>query len=102
MDKTKMQDALDVLACEIDVRPAGAPTFEQLAPNIRGVKRDERTIAITFDKKVVEEVAALVAAESVCCPDLSWRMEHAPELVVRIGASPAQLDVFEQMLTPST
>jgi hypothetical protein len=44
-------------------------------------------------------VEALVDAERLCCPDLSWEVQREPEVRLTIGATPAQLDVLEQMLT---
>jgi hypothetical protein len=99
MKRPAAADLIDVLACDIGVRPNDAPTFEDVAPYIREVRRDERAISVLFDKGGLRIVEALVAAEQRCCADLAWDLEREPDLRLRIGASPAQLDVLEQMLS---
>ncbi len=91
-------EALAVLSCEIDQRPKDAPSFFDLEHAVRDVRRVDGAIVVDFDPAEAERVAALVAAERLCCTDIGWDLEHTPALRLRISAAPAQLDVFEGFL----
>ena len=93
-----MADTLDILACEYEKRPKGAPSFFDLQPAIRGVHRSGSILAMEFDPAAASAVAELVAAERLCCPGIGWELTRGPVLRLRIQATPAQLDVFEQFL----
>ena len=98
MKKPDAADLLDVLACELGVRPKNAPTFEDVASYIVDVLRDDAAITIRFQAAALEQVIGLVDAERLCCADLVWEIVREPNLALRIGASPGQLDVLQQML----
>ncbi|MGH2588316.1 MAG: hypothetical protein ACRDJE_25630 [Dehalococcoidia bacterium] len=89
---------LAVLACELDKRPKGAPSFSDLEAAIREVRRESGSLVVDFDPAESERVAALVDAERQCCPDIGWELQRSPALRLRISATPAQLDVFEGFL----
>ncbi len=92
-------DALQVLACEIDKRPQGAPSFFDVAGALCGVRREGDTLIARYDAKVKDRVEQLVAAERQCCPEIAWELVYGRTVEVHIRATPAQLDVFEQFLT---
>jgi hypothetical protein len=95
------RDALDTLACEIELRPVGAPGFDAIADAILNVQRDgERTLAVSFDPAATSRVEAFAAAECQCCSTLRWVVERGDGVVrLRIGAEPAQIDVLEALFT---
>jgi hypothetical protein len=95
-------DLIDVLACDVGARPKNAPSFEDVAPYIRSVRRNDREIVVRFDNVAAPTVEALVDAEQRCCADLMWKLEREPDLTLTIGATPAQLDVLQQMLAPTS
>jgi hypothetical protein len=90
-------DALDVLSCVIDVRPAGAPTSDDLAPALRGLRREGATLALEFDPAAAETVVAFAAAEQRCCAGIGWEVEHGARLILHVRATPAQLDQLAQL-----
>ncbi len=92
-------DALDVLACEYERRPKGAPSFFDLQGAIRQVQREDDALVVDFDTHEAARVEQLVAAERLCCPGIGWELEQTPAPRLRIRAAPAQLAVFEQFLT---
>lgn len=100
MKQPDPKDVLEVLACEIDVRPKDAPTFEDLAPHLRSVQRIEGAIVVHFDDAAADNVEALASAERLCCSGLTWDVQRDQGLRLRIGASPTQLDTLQEMLTP--
>jgi hypothetical protein len=100
--KPDAADLIDVLVCDIGARPKNAPSFEDVAPYIRTVQRTDREIVIRFDNVAALSVEALVDAEQRCCADLIWTLEREPDLILTIGATPAQLDVLQQMLTTTS
>jgi hypothetical protein len=94
-----LDDALNVLACEIDKRPEGAPSFFDLQPSIRAARRERDVLRIDFDPAATTAVHQLVEAERRCCADIGWDLRQSPSLTLTIRATPAQLDIFEHFLT---
>jgi hypothetical protein len=99
MNTDELDDALNVLACEHDRRPKGAPSFFDLQSSIRAVRREEERLRVDFDPAEAAAVQQLVEAERLCCADIGWDLQQSPALTLTIRASPAQLDIFEQFLT---
>jgi hypothetical protein len=91
------EDMIDVLVCDIQARPRGAPSIFDVSPYIESVVRSPESISISFAGAGAADVAAFVEAERLCCAAIDWRLEVGPAVVLTIGASPNQLDVFEQM-----
>ncbi|MGD9894236.1 MAG: hypothetical protein AB7R89_20915 [Dehalococcoidia bacterium] len=99
MKADERDDALNILACEIDKRPKGAPSFFDLQPSIQAVHRDKEGLRIDFDPAAAPAVQQLVEAERLCCADIGWSLRQSPALTLTIRAPPAQLDIFVQFLT---
>lgn len=97
------RDALDVLACEIELRPAGAPGIDAIAKSVLNVERDgERSLAVSFDPSAQRAVEAFAAAERDCCSTLSWTVETQDGAVrLVVGAEPRQIDALEALFTAS-
>lgn len=91
-------ELIEVLACEFDARPRGAPSFDDLAPHIIAVRRDARAVTIDYAPEAHDGMTQLVAAERLCCPGIGWRLDETASRL-HITATPAQLDALEQMLT---
>ncbi len=91
-------EALDVLSCDYQMRPKGAPSFFDLEGSVLGMRREDRSLLIDFDPAATEQVAALVDAERRCCASIGWDLQTAPILRLRISATAPQLDVFEAFL----
>ena len=54
-----------------------------------------------FTYHAVKAVTAYVEAERLCCADIRWELDDEPALRLRIGATPGQLDILEQLFTSS-
>ena len=95
------RDVLDVLACEFELRPVGAPDIDAVAKTILNVARDgERKLAVSFDPAAERELTAFVEAERHCCSTLSWTVEKGGgTLRLIVGAQPQQIDVLEAMFS---
>jgi hypothetical protein len=85
-------DALDVLSCDIGARPHDAPTPDDLAPALRGLRREGATLALEFDPAAADTVVAFAAAEQRCCAGIGWEVERGVAVTLRVRATPAQLD----------
>src|SRR5947209_1185305 len=92
---------LETLACDLTVRPAGAPGIEVIARSVRGVRREAETVIIEFAPEAADAVAAFVDAERRCCADLTWNLAHDPAPRLIIGATPNQLDGLEALFRSS-
>jgi hypothetical protein len=99
MNTDELDDVLNVLACQYDKRPKGAPSFFDLQPSIQATRREGHVLRIDFDPAATLAVHQLVEAERLCCADIGWDLQQSPSLTLTIRASPAQLDVFDQFLT---
>ena len=91
-------ETLDVLACDYEKRPRGAPSFFDLEGVIRDLRREDGSLVIDFDPAAGEAVTALVEAERQCCASIGWDLQRGAGLQLRITAAPEQLDVFEGFL----
>jgi hypothetical protein len=89
---------LDVLACEIELRPREAPGFHDVASSVRRIERLPGALLVEFDPAAERTVQAIVEAERLCCAGLDWDLRTAPSLQVRIGADEGQLDVLERLV----
>jgi len=91
---------LEVLACEIDVRPVDAPGIDALASAILGVERIDGELIVSFAPGAAGVVQRFVAAEQQCCSTIRWDVEQTPAAVrLRIGAEPQQIELLEQLFT---
>jgi hypothetical protein len=105
-------ETLATLACEIGARPAGVPHFGAVAGAVRAVRREADALVVEYDPAVAASLAAIVAAERACCPEIGWRLESAGAagggpapgpavLRLRIAAGAAQLDALEPAFAPA-
>ena len=104
MAERPADDVLDVLACDFGARPAEAPGLPDVLGSVRAVHREGETLVVAFDPADGERVHQVVEAERVCCAEISWDLtpgRAGEPLVLRIGATADQLDLFENFLTPA-
>ncbi len=92
-------ESQDVLVCEFQKRPKGAPSFDDLHDAIRQVRREDGVLAVEYDPAVARAVEELAAAERLCCPTVGFEVAQTPVPTLRIRATPGQLALFEQFLT---
>jgi hypothetical protein len=90
---------LDILACELDKRPRGAPSFLDLQPAVLSVRREQDVLAVEYRPTVATALEDLAAAERLCCPTIGFEVTRAPTPTLRIRATAAQLDIFEAMVS---
>lgn len=89
-------EMIELVACDIAARPAGAPLPSDLTPHLRSVERADGALTITFAAEAADQVAAFAAAERACCAGIGWEVRRDP-LVLRITAGAAQLDAIAQL-----
>jgi hypothetical protein len=100
MKAWRNDDLIEVLACEIDTRPA-APGPEELAPFVQSAYCSHTTITIDLAEAGRETAEAFVAAERICCSNIGWQLQEAPRLRLRITAEPQQLAALKALI-PTT
>ena len=89
-------EILEVLACDLSVRPAGAPGPAELAPFVTGRSRESGAVTYHFRAEGLAAFEAFAAAERLCCAGLTWTIDAARGALV-IEAEPGQLDALERM-----
>ncbi|MEX2246296.1 MAG: MerR family transcriptional regulator [Dehalococcoidia bacterium] len=94
--------ALAVLGCDLNARPASAPTFEDIVPRLRTVRREPERLTLEFDAAAGADVEAFVAAERRCCSSIAFAVRPGDPTVVQIDATPAEIDALERWMTPQT
>lgn len=87
-----------------DGRAEQLARYAALAPSVRGVERDERSLSVDFaadvDRGVLDE---LVAVERACCPFLEIEVGATRLRIAVTSADDApMLDVFAEALAPSS
>ncbi|HZQ37483.1 MAG TPA: hypothetical protein VFD32_16240 [Dehalococcoidia bacterium] len=92
------RNVLEVLACDFRARPRGAASVVDVAPAVRSLRREPGTLVIEFAAEAALSVAEFVAAERLCCREIGWELSEAPAPTLRIRATPAQLDLLQQIL----
>ena len=97
MTMQRRDEIIEVLDCDLDVRPKAAPGIDALAPHVRGVTRTAQAILVEFDDRAAETLAAFVEAERLCCAGIGWEIERSPALWLRITASDEQLTALESL-----
>lgn len=99
MTLAERQDQLQVLGCEIEARPAGAPGAADIAHALIEVEREAADVLVlSFERSATREVEAFVAAEQRCCAGLAWSVEaQADATRIRVAAGADQLDVIERL-----
>jgi hypothetical protein len=86
---------LETLACDIGLRPRGAPGFHDVAEAVRTVRRNDDELVVEYEPAAAGQLAELVAAERLCCASIDWRLEGA---TLRVRATPAQLDAVAEVV----
>jgi hypothetical protein len=90
-------DTLQVIGCEIEARPAGAPDTADLAPFVRGVERSASTVTVRFAEGARQILPAFVEAERRCCAGISWRIDESAGLTLVIEAEAGALSAIETL-----
>ena len=94
---TSGKDFLEVLDCEIGVRPKVAPGIGELLLLARRVTRPVGALLVDFDPAADETLASFVEAERLCCAGIGWEIEREPTLRLRVKANEEQLAVLEKL-----
>jgi hypothetical protein len=99
MDRAEI---LETLVCEWGQRPTGAPTTADVLPSVLSLQREAGVLVVDFDPGAATTVKAFVEAEQRCCSTIGWDLRTAPDVQLRLTATPAQLDALAQMFTMPT
>jgi hypothetical protein len=96
-------DPLEVLACEIELRPQGAPGVDEIARLVLDTKRRDGELILTFEASSAASVEAFAAAERQCCSTLSWEIRSVrDEVELSIRGSPEQTRLLEGLFSKSS
>jgi hypothetical protein len=94
------RDPLEVLACEIELRPQGGPGVDQIANLVRSAHRRDGALILAFDESASAAVENFAAAERQCCSTLSWQIRKlGGQVELSIQGSPDQVLLLEELFT---
>jgi hypothetical protein len=97
MATERRNEIIQVLDCDVDVRPEAAPGIGALLPHARGVSRTPTALVVEFDPQVTDILEVFVEAERLCCAGIGWKIERDAGLRLRITANDAQLTTIESL-----
>jgi len=100
MTARRDEDPIEILACEIDQRPA-APGPQELARFVHSASLGAEALVLGLDEAGRNVAEAFVAAERLCCSSIGWSLERAPSLALRITAAAPQLKVLAGLVPPT-
>jgi hypothetical protein len=92
-------EVLEVLSCEIGLRPAGAPGLAELRAAVRDWRREPGALVVTLEDGAAATAEAVVDAERLCCASIGWDLVRTPEMRLRVSATEEQLDLLQALLT---
>jgi hypothetical protein len=101
MATQRRDEIIEILDCDLDVRPKAAPGIDALAPHVRCVTRTAQAILVEFDDHAAQTLDAFVEAERLCCAGIGWEIERSPALRLRITASEEQLAALDSLWNAS-
>jgi hypothetical protein len=93
----RRDDIIEVLDCDLDVRPKAAPSLDLLLPYVRSATRNATTLFVAFDPQAEPTLEAFVEAERLCCAGIGWDIERDSGLHLRITAADAQISAIESL-----
>ena len=102
MTPQRRDEIIEILDCDLGVRPKAAPGVEQLVPYVRAARRTAGALLVEFDEQAGETLEAFVEAERLCCAGIGWDIQRAPALTLRVTAEEAQLQAIESLWKTET
>ena len=94
-------ELLEVIACDIESRPAAAPGVDALAPFVRSAQRLPGELLLQLDPAGRTVAEAFVAAECVCCASIGWSLIETPALALRVTATEPQIEALTALVPTS-
>ena len=89
------EELLEVLDCEIGVRPAGAPGPDQLAPYLVRARQSGGRLFVSFRPEAAGTLRAFADAERLCCSHLGFEVtETTNEATLTITGTAQQIEAF--------
>jgi hypothetical protein len=97
MTTQRRDEIIEILDCDLGVRPKAAPGIDALIPYVRATSRTRTTLLVEFDPQVADTLAVFVEAERLCCAGIGWDIERDAGLRLRITAGEAQIGAIESL-----
>jgi len=99
MAKIEQRQIIDVLDCDLAVRPKAAPGLHELSAHVKRISRGATELVIEVDPAGAEILSAIVEAERTCCPGIGWEIEEGDRLTLRITGGQEQVSMLETLIT---
>lgn len=100
MQRPDVAAALQIVGCDIGVRPAGAPVLDDIRPHLVSVRREPERLTVEFDARAAELVQRFVAAEQRCCSELRFSVIAGERTIMQVEAPASLIDAVAGWMTP--
>jgi hypothetical protein len=97
MANERRNEIIEVLDCDLGVRPKVAPGIDALLPYVLGASRMSDVVLIEFDDRAAQILEAFVEAERLCCAGIGWEIDRTSGLLLRISGTDVQLTTIESL-----
>jgi len=102
MASVRRNEIIEILDCDLGVRPKAAPGIDALLPHVLRASRAPGALLVEFDLQVEPMLAAFVEAERLCCTGIGWEIERDTAVRLRITAADTQIDAIETLWQATT
>jgi hypothetical protein len=97
MSTERRDEIIEILDCDLGVRPKAAPGIDALLPHVRAASRTPAALLVEFDDQAASTLEAFVEAERLCCAGIGWEIDRTSGLRLRISATDGQLTAIESL-----
>lgn len=95
--------SLEVLSCDLTVRPRNAAGIQEVLPFVRKIKVDENKVIVEFDSAGRPSIDSFVSAERLCCTGLTWDLVSiGNELQLSVSGTSQQVLIIKQWFEDPT
>ena len=102
MANERQNEIIEILDCDLGVRPQAAPGIDAILPHVLRASRTPGALLVELDLQAERMLESFVEAERLCCAGIGWEIERDTALRLRITAADTQIDAIETLWKAST
>jgi hypothetical protein len=91
------EKSLEVLSCNLVIRPRNAAGIQEILPFVSKVELDENKVIVDFDAAGKASIESFVSAERLCCTGITWDLRCiGNELRLHVSGTSQQVTIIKQ------